>query len=614
MIREEELRAWGGFHVLDNMRRILFIDLQKEITQDVEIACLIASANNNDFEIRCANSTDGIDGYVSSFRPDTIILSYEAMKNRDSWFFDGIQVAYYAKNRAELEAGAEYGLPTIGIAPDVNKLMENILKKPYAVRKNKPSGKKDSTVDSAKEEMAASLTEKKETAPQRKPERQTEYINNARKDLPDGHGMISRSKNEKNPGFECKTKNPPTVVQSQKLDVYEEDEELDWLEGEDAEYSLPGKQSTDSGQGEGFEMLDVEEEELLYDTDIDRSVPRDTFQNEVEDSSQSDSGDYTSSRSYQSEKEYAGGDRNDSVDVIEQEYKKDLIGKKRKTKVVSVYAAKGGVGKTTIATELAVYLSLVKHGPRQLRVCIVDYNIDFGDVRSTLSLDAKGYDLTHWAAEVQELLESGKTPDEIVYNKEDIESWLRVVDECGLYVLTAPSSNVDSMEIESESLRIILDNIIKNGEFDFVICDTGNNTRDSTMIALERADTILMLMTQNVNTANCDVSFMNTMGSIDFDLSHTKLVINSIMPQRATGMSVQEIIDYFPYECIGKIRFNTDVIQATNLGKPLAFRPNNEFTKQLRSIVAYVLDDEEFKEGTAKKKKLFGFLSRKKER
>lgn len=118
----------------------------------------------------------------------------------------------------------------------------------------------------------------------------------------------------------------------------------------------------------------------------------------------------------------------------------------------------------------------------------MDYNIDFGDVRSTLHIENDKFNLTHWAEEVQELLEKGKAPEEISFSREEIESFLTVSKKSGLYVLTAPHTNEDSMGIESEALSIILDNLIRNGGFDYIICDTGNNTRDSTMIALEHAD------------------------------------------------------------------------------------------------------------------------------
>lgn len=239
---------------------------------------------------------------------------------------------------------------------------------------------------------------------------------------------------------------------------------------------------------------------------------------------------------------------------------------------------------------------------------MVDYNIDFGNVWATLSLPQNGTNLAYWAMEIQELLQNGKLREDIRYSQEEIEEYLRRDKKSGLYILPAPFTHEDSMSIESEALNIILYNLVEFGNFDYIICDTGNNTRDSTMIALEYADNILLIMTQNINTAICDKAFMQTMNSIDFDLSNAKLVINYIMPQKSTGMSVQEIVDYFPFDCVGKLRFNADIIKATNEGKPLSYEPDHEFTKQMRSIVSYILQNNEFEVEKKQKKKMFQFL------
>ena len=55
----------------------------------------------------------------------------------------------------------------------------------------------------------------------------------------------------------------------------------------------------------------------------------------------------------------------------------------RDARVITVFAAKGGCGKTTIATNLAV--ALADGGQR--RVCLIDLDLAFGDVAIMLQLD-----------------------------------------------------------------------------------------------------------------------------------------------------------------------------------------------------------------------------------
>lgn len=500
------------------MKKILYVDSDTEFVEDLDMRKMIDM--EEDYILRTVKSIVDISQNVNIFKPDLIVLSYNILKKQDTWNINQIPIAYFAKNREELEAGAVYGFKTIGFTDDPVVLIKKLGEEPYF----------------------AALPERKKEKPEKHKESEKAEAQSASLEKSD----IKKRESEK-PEKIVHTE-PPKI---KKNKVYMPMMELETLEEEEPLY--PDMQISEEI---------AEEEPAAYETE----------------------------------------------DVIEREFQKDLHGKKNGTKVVAVYSAKGGVGKTTIATELAVYLSLVNLGRRRLRVCIVDYNIDFGDVRATLSVEASSHNLTYWAAEVQEYRKKGKK--DIHYSKEDMEDWMCRDEKSGLYVVSAPLTNEESMMIESEDLKVILDNIIENGEFDYVICDTGNNTRDSTMIALERADVIFMIMTQNVNTANCDKAFLETMKTIDFDLSNIRLVINNIMPAKATSITVQEIIDFFPYECVGKIKFNMDVIKAANLGEPLAFQPDHEITRQMRSLVQYLLNNKEFDIEKKKKKNIWNFFFR----
>lgn len=70
------------------------------------------------------------------------------------------------------------------------------------------------------------------------------------------------------------------------------------------------------------------------------------------------------------------------------------------------------------------------------------------------------------------------------------------------------------MKISNEEIvnlcGTMLRNIVENGDFDFVIVDTGNNIEDATYVSLERADEILLILTQSMNSANCNNNFLNT--------------------------------------------------------------------------------------------------------
>lgn len=263
---------------------------------------------------------------------------------------------------------------------------------------------------------------------------------------------------------------------------------------------------------------------------------------------------------------------------------------KKKANVVTVYAAKGGVGKTTVSTELAVYLSLTYVGRGKLRVCIVDYNIDFGDVRSVLGFPVdNGADMSTWAMDIRDRIEAGESPDDINYTADEIEDYLQVMKDTNLYALLAPLSHEESMDIGREELDVMLRNLVHNGNFDFVVCDTGNNTRDSTVYALMAADTILLVSTQDATAATCNSSSLEALQKFGLDMGKVKMVINLCRSTRETGISVKEVEEVFLYPCIARIPYDNGVIKANNLSVPIVYQAKNDFTVAIRKIVAVLL-------------------------
>ena len=281
----------------------------------------------------------------------------------------------------------------------------------------------------------------------------------------------------------------------------------------------------------------------------------------------------------------------------------------RKTTVVTVYSAKGGVGKTTLATEIAVYLSLTCGGRERYKVCLVDYNIDFGDVLTTLDFRSDGPNMTNWAADIRKRLENGEAADDICYSAREIKAYLQVMDKTGLSALIAPVLHEDSLSISEDELQVMLRSLAQCGEYDFVICDTGNNTRDAAVVALDMADIILLVANQDVTTANCNDSFLATMKRLHFNMDKIRLVINNVRSPKMTGVTVREIEELFPYPCIARIRYDADVVRANNFSKPIVYEPGHEVTAEIRKIISFLTGAEAPK--TVKNKGLFGRLFRK---
>lgn len=251
-----------------------------------------------------------------------------------------------------------------------------------------------------------------------------------------------------------------------------------------------------------------------------------------------------------------------------------------KQTIIAVNCPKGGVGKTTISKELALAFSTVKVNGQPLKVCLVDCDLDFGDVTSMLKLNPYP-NITHWTSDISQRLRENPA-GEIKYTQQQIESKYLITHPTGLKVLSAPSNHTDALDITGKEMEIILDNL-KNCDFDVIILDTGNNTKDYTLIALDKANVILMVTTLDVTTINDTNLLLNTLRSIQFPTSKIQLIVNR-MPKTDKDIDVSEISQVLRSPIIGIIPDFPKIRQLNNNGTPAVLGKENEYTAAIRKI------------------------------
>ncbi len=147
-------------------------------------------------------------------------------------------------------------------------------------------------------------------------------------------------------------------------------------------------------------------------------------------------------------------------------------------KVLTVFSAKGGCGKTTVATNLAAVLA--HDGRRQ--VCILDLDLAFGDVAIALQLFP-----AHTIGDAVPL--SGTLDEKGV-------SALLTPHSPGLTTLVAP---VDPGTAESVPASLVGELLqVLRGMFDFVVVDTPPAFTDHVLAAIDVSDVVLLLATLRV--------------------------------------------------------------------------------------------------------------------
>ncbi|HXG35473.1 MAG TPA: response regulator, partial [Dehalococcoidia bacterium] len=120
--------------------------------------------------------------------------------------------------------------------------------------------------------------------------------------------------------------------------------------------------------------------------------------------------------------------------------------------VLTVFGAKGGVGKTTLATNLAVALS-----SQGLSVVLVDADTSFGDVAGMLDLPLQ-HSIIDLLREVDKL------------DRDSITDYL-MQHQSGLWVSPAPKESLRWRSVSPERVRKTIALLAKR--FDMVVVDTG---------------------------------------------------------------------------------------------------------------------------------------------
>ena len=148
-------------------------------------------------------------------------------------------------------------------------------------------------------------------------------------------------------------------------------------------------------------------------------------------------------------------------------------------KMVAIAGAKGGVGTTVVTVCLALMAALSE--PRR-KVCLVDFDLQTGDVRSYLNL-------THRRS-VADLVEVAH--DLSAQQLHDALS----IHTSGVRVLLPPPEGEQGETITSEAARRILGGI--RSRFDLVIVDCGAVMSEGSSVAVEMADQAVVVVTPDV--------------------------------------------------------------------------------------------------------------------
>ena len=187
--------------------------------------------------------------------------------------------------------------------------------------------------------------------------------------------------------------------------------------------------------------------------------------------------------------------------------------------VIAVFSPKGGAGRTTIATNLAVAL----HRDTGARVCLVDANLQFGDVGVLLNLNPKD-------RSIAEAVETGEPDGDIVDS-------VLVDHSTGIHVLLAPPTPEGADLVTPTYMRKIIEHLRAGHEF--VVIDLPSGLSDLSLAVMDAADTILVLTALEITTIKNVRLFLEVTEQLEYARSKIRLVINRA--DAAQGIRIADV-------------------------------------------------------------------------
>ncbi|GAA2077832.1 hypothetical protein GCM10009821_16880 [Aeromicrobium halocynthiae] len=252
------------------------------------------------------------------------------------------------------------------------------------------------------------------------------------------------------------------------------------------------------------------------------------------------------------------------------------------SRVMAVLSPKGGVGKTSLSTNLAV--ALAQQSP--MEVVLVDLDLQFGDVSTVLDLTP-----THT---VEDAFTSG-LQDNLL-----LKTYL-TAHPAGFFVLCGADSPAANDRVTSDDVAALIRQL--SGQFRYVLVDTAAGIDEGTLGALEVSDDAIVVSTMDIaclRGVRKEVELLTELGLMP---GSRHVVLNFADKQNGLRVKDVEAVLGVPVDFV--LPRSKDVPAATNKGVPLMLSARSGgFVKSVKSLAQRIVERARAVEGKAGHKRL----------
>jgi len=229
--------------------------------------------------------------------------------------------------------------------------------------------------------------------------------------------------------------------------------------------------------------------------------------------------------------------------------------------VLTVFGAKGGIGKTTIATNIAV--AIAKRA--QNSVLVIDLDTRFGDVAIMYDLEPQ--------VTVAQLASQVRTLERATFRAALQRH------ASGVWVLPSPKHPSDWRTVDPDDIRDLVRFAARL--FDYVILDTPGAFNDIVGSALEVATQVLLVTSVDMASIKDTAFVLDLLESEGFPKERVYLTVNAIRAADVARVLRTPVFWEIPHD--------DEVVTASQLGRPVVLvKPRSKVSRSLAELAAKI--------------------------
>lgn len=246
--------------------------------------------------------------------------------------------------------------------------------------------------------------------------------------------------------------------------------------------------------------------------------------------------------------------------------------KGKKSRVITVFSNKGGIGKTSIAVNMSLELANIT----KEKIALIDLNLQMGDITTFLDI-VPSFDISYPINNLSKM------------NPEFMLNTLERYKDTNLYVLAEPPSIEKAKQITPEQITGLIKALRET--FSYIIIDVSPNFDKKTIATLDNSDLILLVTMVNLPAIRNCQRCLDIFDKLGYNANKAQIVLNRFMENDEIKVDdVENVLNRAVYWKVPNNYFA--IMSSINKGIPVSImQPDSNIAQSYQGLAVKLSDN-----------------------